>query len=499
MVQQYKNNTLKTQAVLPIVAKLCQALEESKISYCHWKSNEAIDRSATGDNDLDLLVARADSQKFIAILSSLGFKEGHETSDKKLPGILNYYGYDSSANRFVHVHVHYQLILGHDGSKNYRLPIEDVFLASATQQGLFKLPSLEFEFIVFVFRMVLKHSTWDTICGGQGTLAKTERRELSYLIQLAQRERISELLQCHIPYVSPTLFDCYVQALQPGCKVWKRVQAGHKLQKSLKAHGRNSHIVDLGLKLGNRIRWGIERRTSKPKKRLSSGGALVALVGGDGSGKTTAVDELYHSFSEQFDTTRVHLGKPRWSLATFILRAFHKTGRLTGLIDNQDFSVQSVVYSRVSGFPGYIWLLREVFIARDRYRTYIKAQRLATNGEIVICDRFPLSQIRLMDSLQANHVISHTTQKPNRLVKFLLRLEAHYYQQITPPDLLIVLQLNPDIAVQRRSTEDPVWIRERSEEIWAIDWAQTSANIVDSSRSKADVLSDIKTFVWSKL
>lgn len=499
MIQLLDDNVAQPQVALPIIAQLCHELDVAQVSYCHWKSNEAIDRSGTGENDLDLLISRADAQQFVAILSKLEFKEAQETPDKKLPGILNYYGYDSSTDRFVHVHAHYQLILGHDGSKNYRLPIEDAFLASATQKGLFKLPTPEFEFLVFVIRMILKHSTWDTMLGGQGSLAKTERRELLYLSQIAQRDRVSELLQQHIPYLSPQVFDRCFQALQPGCSFWQRLQAGHELQTCLKAHGRHSHLADLGLKLSNRVRWGIERRTTKPKKRLTSGGALVALVGGDGSGKTTAVDELYHSFSEKFDATKIHLGKPSWSLATFALRALHKAGRLVGLISNDDFSVQSVLNNRVNGFPGYVWLLREVFTARDRYRTYIKAQRLATNGWIVICDRFPLPQIKLMDSLQANHVINQTTPAPNRLVKFLLRLEAHYYQQIAAPDVLVVLRLNPDIAVQRRSSEDPVWIRERSEEIWAVDWLQTRAHIVDSSRSKADVLSDIKSFVWSKL
>lgn len=499
MVNLLKTDTLNEQASLPLINRLCQTLETEKVIYCHWKSNAAIDRSATGENDLDLLISRADAQKFVAILSRLEFKEAGETPDKQLPGILNYYGYEPSVGKFIHVHAHYQLILGHDGSKNYRLPVESAFLAASTQQGLFKLPTPEFELIVFVVRMVLKHSTWDTILGGQGSLAKTERQELAYLSQIVSWDQVTDLLQRHLPYIDGDLFNRCMRALQPDCPIWLRIQAGHDLQTSLRAYGRYPHGIDLSLKLWHRVLWGIERRTTKPKKRLITGGALVALVGGDGSGKTTAVDELYQCFSEKFDTTKVHLGKPNWSLLTLGLRATHKLGRVVGLISNQDFSVQSVVNNRVSGFPGYIWLLREVMTARDRYRVYIKARRLATNGWIVICDRFPLPQIRLMDSLQANHVIHHTTPNPRPLVKLLLKLEAHYYQQMVAPDTLIVLRLDPNIAVQRRSNEDMVWIRERSEEIWTVDWPKTEAYVVDSGRSKAEVLADIKTIVWSNL
>ena len=41
---------------LELIRSVASRLEESRVRYCHWKSNAAIDRSATGDNDLDLLV-----------------------------------------------------------------------------------------------------------------------------------------------------------------------------------------------------------------------------------------------------------------------------------------------------------------------------------------------------------------------------------------------------------------------------------------------------------
>ena len=96
--------------VLPIVATLCRRLAEAEISYCHWKSNDVLERSASGENDLDLLVSRTDAERFTAILHDLGFKAAHETHPWGMPGILDYYGYDETADRLVHAHIHYQLI-----------------------------------------------------------------------------------------------------------------------------------------------------------------------------------------------------------------------------------------------------------------------------------------------------------------------------------------------------------------------------------------------------
>src|SRR5436190_22616166 len=78
---------------LTLIAKLLAGLSEEKISYCHWKSNWKIDNWLAGDGDLDLLVARDDVSRFVALLSTLGFKQALVPARRELPGIVNYYGY----------------------------------------------------------------------------------------------------------------------------------------------------------------------------------------------------------------------------------------------------------------------------------------------------------------------------------------------------------------------------------------------------------------------
>src|SRR5690242_18918744 len=99
--------------VLSLVGKLCEALQTQRIDYCHWKSNDVIERSANGQNDLDLLISRADATRFTEILARLGFKQVKAPLEKQMPAVLDYYGYDLDADKFVHVHAHYQLIMGH--------------------------------------------------------------------------------------------------------------------------------------------------------------------------------------------------------------------------------------------------------------------------------------------------------------------------------------------------------------------------------------------------
>jgi thymidylate kinase len=484
---------------LDVVRNLCHELIKNKINYCHWKSNAAIDRSASGENDLDLLVSRHDKQNFTEILSRSGFKQALDCSEHRIPGILDYYGHDLKTGLLVHVHVHYQLVIGHDATKNYHLPIEEAYLALSTQIGLFKIPSADFELIILVIRLMLKHASWDLLLLHQAKLSASEKNELNYLLQRTTQTKMHELLTQHLPTIDLKIFDACLLNLTNGSSDWKRAYQGEKLKNNLKSYTRRPEIIDSGLKILRRILWPIKKKVFQKddRKQMISGGLLIAVIGGDGAGKTTVVNEIHKWLSNDFYVHRFHVGKPDWSFLTYMVRGIIKIGRSLGFYP---FMKAEIVYTKnpdLLVFPGYPWLIREICTARDRYLTYIKARRLATNGDIVILDRFPLPQIKFMDGPQAERMTQSITK--NRFVNYLINMEEGYYTKMNLPDLIVLLLTDPEIAAQRKTDEIETEVRARSTEIWEIDWKQTSACVINANLSKMEVLSDVKKLIWSHL
>ncbi len=291
---------------LELIARLCEALVAESVRYCHWKSTATLDRAQLGEGDLDLLVDRRSSQRFLHILRRLGFKEAR--GPRELPGVFHAYGFDAPSGKLVHVHAHYALVLGDDMTKNYRLPVEDAYLASATQGAVFRVPAPEFELAVLVIRLALKHAPWDAIVIGLGPLSRAERHELDDLSRRVTPAAVHERVRAHMPFVGEAVWEECLRALQPGAGLWPRVRAARRLEASLAGCARRPWATDTVLKLARRAGGFLQRRLLPGRRRrlrLDSGGALVAIAGGDGSARSRAVEALHDWLARDFETVRL--------------------------------------------------------------------------------------------------------------------------------------------------------------------------------------------------
>lgn len=481
-----------------LVRELCAQLHEERVRYCHWKSNDMIARSASGENDLDLLVHRYDAQRFAEVLDRLGFRRALAPGGREHPGVSHHYSLDAASGRFVHVHAHLLLVLGDDTTKNVRLPIEEAYLDSCDDDGLFPLPSPEMELAVFVVRMMLKHATWDAVAVGKGTIGANERRELGWLLERADPASLEAVVAAQLPALGVGLWHECLHAVQHG-GTGRRLVLGRRVLRALRAHARRLWWHDLTLRVVRRVTWGSRRYLLRrpARKKLDRAGTTIAIVGGDGAGKSTAVAGTVAWLAGPLAVRQTHLGKPPPSLLTLAVKGPMYLARRAGLLPSAYASVDP----RTAGpeeFPGNAWMLWHLFTARDRLREYRRARRFADNGGIVISDRWPLAQINLMDGPRTTWVL-RTPDRFSRTTRRLARAEARIYDQIAPPDVLCVLSIDPEVAVARRSDEESGYVRARNAEVRAVDWSETRATVIDGASPPGLVLDTIRRAVWERL
>jgi thymidylate kinase len=277
-----------------------------------------------------------------------------------------------------------------------------------------------------------------------------------------------------LPEVSVTLFTKCRASLQPGCPAWRRVAIGTALARALSPHATRPAAFGLAERLWARVR--------PSGQRLVSGGSVVALLGGDGSGKSTCADALEAWLESSIATVHLHLGRPTRSLATFAVGGALKLLRRLGA------SSKTIAH---------LELLRFACTARDRYALYRRARRFATGGGIAICERYPLPESWALAG--PSEAQGHALAAQSGLATAIRKWERRFYERMVAPDVVFLLRLDPDTAVSRKPTEPADYVRERARLTAETDWSRSGARIVDAAQPLPQVLATLKAELWSTL
>jgi len=476
-------------SALAVVDRLATRLADVGVRYCHWKSNEALGLSLTGENDLDLLVARRDARSFRNVLDELGFVQVRPPRARQVLGLEDHLLRDGATGRIVHVQPHFELIVGDDMTKSFRLPIEDAFLESAGGAPI-PVPAPEMEYLVFLIRMTVKHCPLEALIARKGRLTVTERRELSWLEERIDLDLVETRRRELFPHLEADLWTAMRFAIESDAGLVTRARVGRRLLRCLRADARRSLVTDLMLKIGRRLATRIRRRPRG--KTLATAGLFVAVVGGDGSGKSSLVDAVVEEMSSLVAVHRVHLGKPPRGLLNRAVTRPLRFLRRRGAFD----ATRQPPWVEFATHPGFVFSIWHCLIARDRYRAYVRARRMSGRGHLVVSDRFPLVGISSMDGPR---LAGLPDLERRLLLRTLARREAWYYRRIRPPDLLVVLRVPPEVAAERRQEQGDGFVMRRALEVWDADWEGTGAVVLDASAPHAAVIDAGLSEIWRRM
>lgn len=465
-----------------LLERLAKTLEESGVPYCQWKGHWSAHRWAAGLGDVDLLVDHDARVQFRTLVADLGFKPALLPGERQLPGVESYLGYDPAVPRLLHLHVHYRLVIGDFWKTTYRIPVERAVLGTAGAGTLFRVPDPTFQFVVFVIRMVLLQQ-------GRPLLALGTRWRRSIQIQLnnleglTERQALATVLSRYLPSIDLSLFDRCVASLRGECGAMERALLPDQLHRRLQPYARRPPVAALLSAAAEKLTpLSFHRSFFDERMRLAGGGMVVALVGGDGAGKSTSAAELAGWLAPVLATKRAHLGHPPRSLFTLAVGGALK---IEQWLNHQ--------LRRQSNGVSHLELLRYVCTARDCYHLYQRVHRFAAGGGIAICERYPVPQV---PTHVGPSIPALLPDKPTTLALLFRAAEAGYYRRILAPDALYVLRLEPELAVLRKPEEPANYVRARVRAACEADWSGSSAQVVDASRTFPEVLNDLKSRLW---
>ena len=152
-----------------------------------------------------------------------------------------------------------------------------------------------------------------------------------------------------------------------------------------------------------------------------------------------------------------------------------------------------------------IYAVRCVTLAWRRRQLLVKARRMAANGDIVICDRYPSEKAGVMDS---RRLLEDPTSPgiTGAIYNGLARLEEQLYKQIPPPDIALRLKVSIETAKNRnrervkdrKGTDDLIEYRHSENEDWHMSGTKYIYDI-DTERSLDETICSVKRIIWELL
>ena len=486
-----------------LLPSVVAALNGERISYCYWKSARRVDLAMSGRTDLDLLVARSDQHRMQQILIQHDFKLFPSISGSDHPAILNFVGFDPASGGLLHIHLHTQLASGEPLLKNYRIPWEDAVLARAQHHPTHAIRVLDpaCEALLSVVRTCLELQPIDPI-------AARSRREKAQRFELDRRSLVRLVDRNELHQTAAVLCGTELSSeLADAAFDDERLEDRSPLRRKVKAYlapYRSYNMIEARLRaVGRAAIWAFGHANGSllylPRpwnRRAPGGGSVIAVVGVDGSGKSTVMKAMQTWLRPQVDVVPIYFGTGD-GRPSILLRPLKWIAPIASRLmkHKPPGSSHGNISDRRHG-PWYSLLLTgwALAVAQDKRKKLVQARRAANRGLVVIADRYPQSEIPAFnDGPLLTRLIG--VPAPVR------RLEARVYDLAhrMPPDLVIRLKVTPETAAKREPDMNPAVIRQRVLELDQLKFPGSRIVDVDAELPLADVIQTVKCEIWRQL
>ncbi len=493
-------------AKLTLISDLLDALHRNDILYCHWKSNEHLAASMTGDTDLDVLFDVNQKENTIQLLSDLGFKRFVSIKEKEYKDIEDYLGLDIESGKLVHVHAHFRLTMGEQYLKGYQLNLEDKILDSRIFDPEFgaycSLPA--FELVLLYIREALKLRTRDRLMMSlKNRIHYTENilKEYRWLKERRTDEEIASILTSLFPG------DSAMYGIMTGD--FTRVEIS-KLASILKPQLKHNRLYSptqaLLLRWYRELSVKVARKSAQllhlpilSKRVNPRGGLVIAVIGADGSGKSTAIADLENTLKQKLDIYKIYFGRGDGRVS-WPRRMLNKVKSVVAPSSKKGKKIRT----EKSGFEPKRGFIATVFkciealmVANEKSSNLKQMQAAKAKGMVVICDRFPQNQLM---GYNDGPLLHHFSTSKNILYRTLAKAEARIYAQAQdcPPDILIKLVADAHVVEARKPGETSIeMLKTKIAGVKQLRFKESCKVVtIDATQPLQTVLTTIRQHLW---
>lgn len=459
-----------------------------EVPYVVWKACHALHAALNGHGDIDLLVDLQCRDQFQRHLRDHGFARAWYTS-LNFPFVEHYYGYDEETGGMGHLHVYYKMVTGESHVKSYQLPLEKEVIANRflNSEGVYEAAYSDQAFIYTIRHYMKRSSLFGFLLWAYEH--RDYHEEYGYIKGGLESLGESISIDEKISYEKEVDFD----KIDLGTNVSGYWEARRKkpVFDRYRRFGRGKALLMNLYYFVLRLYF----RAFRVKKKIETG-RVIAVSGVDGSGKSSMVQELQSWFGKNFHIKVMHLGRPSPTIITFPLRPALFIYRLLRGGNENDKSVDndtprfSLTYNK-----GFVWAVRYLALAYERFALARRAEKLAGKGAIVVCDRYPTLSPGKMDS-------PRISSGGSKLVEWMRQGELYFYKHVPKADALIFLDVSEGVAITRNrgrikeDKESDEGISRRHQENQGLDYCAKRMFVIDADCDYEIVLQSVKSMAW---
>jgi hypothetical protein len=518
-----KNNKVEAQTLTPakkptgldVVNKLLEKFHKEDLIYCHWKSNEHVREGILGLTDLDVLVDKRASLLLQKALSESGFKRFCATPNNGYPAVDDYLAMDEETGKLIHLHLHYQLVAGVAHLKGTHLPWENLVLTKRIldQENNIYVVDPNVEMILLLVRAALKLRTRDYMLNrlSKNYFSGDFATEFYWLKKRIDPEKMLEIsTELMGEKAGLSLQDMVLE--QPSLE---QLRALLKNESTLHLYKTYGAFEERGRRWLRELLWGwgvVNKRylhAAIPFRRIpATGGMLIALMGCDGSGKSTQMKALIKWLSWKVDVVPIYFGSGDGP-SSLLRKPLNLMARMIrdvpGFKSNREH-LNSANREKTLAVDANDPLLRIVarvpwalVLAYEKCTKIRKVTKARNRGMIVISDRYPQNQVM---GFNDGPLLSRWLNHRSWLLRTLADWESTPYRwaELNTPDIVIKLNVTPEVALNRKADAGIEEYRRRVAAIKSFNYpATTKVVLINANEPLEEVLIKAKRSIWEEL